>query len=85
MQEFEFVVRNPEGLSVIPAGKLIEQIKKYDCATTIGKNGQNVKTAKLYHLIDLDVKEGETITVMTDGAQEIEAAEGLRAVAQKYL
>lgn len=85
MQEFQFVVKNPEGMCVRFAGILMKQIKKYDCATMIGKNGRSVKVTNLYRIIDLDMKCGDTITVKTDGAQEIVAAEELQAVMEKYL
>lgn len=85
MQEIKIVVKNPEGLRVRFAGILMEQIKKFNCTTMIGKNGQSVKATNLYRIIDLDVKCGDTVTVTTDGAQEIVAAEELQAVMEKYL
>lgn len=44
-----------------------------------------MKVTNLYRIIDLDMKCGDTITVKTDGAQEIVAAEELQAVMEKYL
>ena len=40
MLRFEYTVTDPEGFHARPAGMFVKEAKKYDCVTTVEKNGK---------------------------------------------
>lgn len=79
MRSFNFTVTDPVGIHARPAGLLVKQVKNYASAVTIEKDGKSVNALKLMALMGLCVKQGNTITVTVDGADEETAAAELEA------
>ena len=85
MLRFEYTVTDPEGFHARPAGMFVKEAKKYDCVTTVEKNGKKADARKMFGLMGLGIKGGETITVITEGEQEETAAAELEAFLQANL
>ncbi len=53
--------------------------KEFPCTVTISKDGKKADASKMFSLMGLGIKGGETIVVTTEGEQEQEAATALQA------
>ena len=66
------------GIHARPAGLLVKEAKKYESECTITKDGKTKKLTQLMMLMSLGVKQGETVTVTAEGADEDAAIAGLK-------
>ena len=73
MKEFEFTVKAKDGLHARPAGILVKEAMKFasDITMTFGDKEASVK--KLFALMKLGVKMGDTVKVQATGADEADA------------
>ena len=85
MKSFVFTVTDPEGLHARPAGMLVKKAKEFSDSITIESNGKKADARKMFGLMGLGIKGGETITITTEGEQEAEAAEALQAFLEANL
>ena len=85
MKSFVFTVTDPEGLHARPAGMLVKKAKEFSDSITIESNGKKADARKMFGLMGLGIKGGETITVITEGEQEETAAAELEAFLQANL
>ena len=85
MQKFTFTVTDPEGFHARPAGMFVKEAKKYSCTVTVEKGDKRADARKMFSLMGLGIKGGETITITTEGEQEAEAAEALQAFLEANL
>ena len=79
MKTFEYTIKDELGIHARPAGLLVKEAKKYESECTITKDGKTKKLTQLMMLMSLGVKQGETVTVTAEGADEDTALEGLKA------
>ena len=79
MKSFEYTIKDELGIHARPAGLLVKEAKKYESECTITKDGKTKKLTQLMMLMSLGVKQGETVTVTAEGADEDTAIEGLKA------
>lgn len=85
MQSFAFTITDPEGFHARPAGAFIKEAKKFNCTTTVVKDNRRADAGKLFGLMSLGIKGGETVTIETEGEQEAEAAKALQAFLKENL
>ncbi|MDO5784803.1 MAG: HPr family phosphocarrier protein [Eubacteriales bacterium] len=78
MKSFTFTITDPEGFHARPAGMFVKEAKKYSCITTVVKDGKRADARKMFGLMGLGIKGGQTITIETEGEQEEEAAAALQ-------
>lgn len=78
MKTFEYTIKDELGIHARPAGLLVKEVKKYESECTITKDGKTKKLTQLMMLMSLGVKQGETVTVTAEGADEDAAIEGLK-------
>ena len=79
MKTLEYTIKDELGIHSRPAGLLVKEAKKYESECTITKDGKTKKLTQLMMLMSLGVKQGETVTVTAEGADEDTAIEGLKA------
>ncbi len=80
MKEFEFTVKNEEGLHARPAGILAKEAKKYESKVCItNEKGKTADVTKLIAVMALGVKCGQNITVSVEGPDEEEVFETVKA------
>ena len=76
MVKFAYTVTDEVGIHARPAGMLINKVKSLGCKVTVEKDGKTADASKLFSLMVLSVKHGDTITVTvhgdTDAANELE-------------
>ena len=78
MKTFEYTIKDELGIHARPAGLLVKEAKKYESECTITKDGKTKKLTQLMMLMSLGVKQGETVTVSVDGADEDAAVAALK-------
>lgn len=74
MKEFTFTVTDPMGIHARPAGLLVKEAKKYESVITMTKGARKGDLKKIFTIMALGVKQGETVTVQAEGADEEAAA-----------
>ena len=79
MKEFEFVVTDPQGIHARPAGLLIKEAKKFESNISVFKGARKGDLKKIFTIMALGVKQGETIKVQVEGADEEQAASAVEA------
>ena len=78
MKSFEYTITDPVGIHARPAGNLAKEAKQYESVITITKDGKSAEAKKLMALMALGVKQGDTVTVTAEGADEEAAAAALK-------
>ena len=83
MKTFEYTIKDELGIHARPAGLLVKEAKKYESECTITKDGKTKKLTQLMMLMSLGVKQGETVTVTAEGADEDTAIEGCLSIYER--
>ena len=78
MKEFTYTIKDEQGIHARPAGLLVKEAKKFESECTITKDGKTKKLTQLMMLMSLGVKQGDTVTVSVDGADEDAAVASLK-------
>ena len=79
MKEFEFVVTDPQGIHARQAGLLVKEAKKFESNISVFKGARKGDLKKIFTIMALGVKQGETIKVQVEGADEEQAASAVEA------
>lgn len=74
MKEFNYTITDPQGIHARPAGVLVKEAAKYQSSITIEKDGKSGDAKRIFAVMGLAVKCGNTVTVKVDGPDEEEAA-----------
>lgn len=85
MKSFSFTIQDPLGIHARPAGQLVKEASKYESAITIARGDKEADLKKVFRLMSLGVKTGETVTLVIEGPDEAEAARNLEAYIKTIL
>ena len=85
MKNFEFVIKDAEGIHARPAGLLVKEAKKYESKILISKDGKSAEATRLMAVMSLGVKSGQTVQIEVNGADEETAFEGIKAFFEQNL
>lgn len=85
MKTFLYEIKDEAGIHARPAGLLVKEAAKFPCEVTIEKDGKEVDAKRIFGLMGLGVKCGQTITLKTTGDQEEEAIAALSKFLQENL
>lgn len=77
MKEFSYVITDPEGIHARPAGALVKAAGEFECGVTISKDGKDANAKRIFGIMGLAAKQGQTIVLKTDGPDEEEAMDKL--------
>lgn len=75
MKEFDFTVTDELGIHARPAGMLVKIAKKYQSSIKIKKDSKEALATSLLSMMSLNIKKGDNVKVVTDGADEDDAYE----------
>ncbi|MDR0636478.1 MAG: HPr family phosphocarrier protein [Treponema sp.] len=78
MKEFSYTITDPVGIHARPAGLLVKQLAQFSSTATICRGNDSCDGKKLLALMKLRVKQGETIVVKVEGADEDAAIEAAK-------
>lgn len=79
MVSFEYTIKDPMGLHARPAGAMVKRLKPLAAKVTISCGQRQADAKKLFALMGMAVKAGETVTVAVDGEDEAALAQELEA------
>ncbi len=86
MKEFTYAVNDPLGIHARPAGMLAKLAKGFaDTTVVVVKGDKEAKASQLMKLMSLAVKQGDTVTVKAEGANEDAAIAAIEKFFQENL
>ena len=77
MKELSYVITDPEGIHARPAGALVKEAAAFTSKITIGKDGKEVDAKRIFGIMGLAAKQGQTIVLKSEGDDEDAAIEKL--------
>lgn len=78
MTSIQVTVKDKEGLHARPAGVLNKAAKSFPCQITLTKDGQSADMKRIFAMMGLKVKCGDTLTITCDGPEEDAAIQKLQ-------
>lgn len=78
MIETPVVVRREKGLDGRPIALLVQEASQYVSSVYIKTGDKKINAKSIMGMMSLNLAEGESLTVLTDGEDEKKAAEGLK-------
>ncbi len=85
MKSFEYIINDPEGIHARPAGLFVKEAGKYASKIMIGKDGKEVDAKRIFGIMSLGVKKGNTVTLRIEGEDEDVAAAALEEFLKQNL
>lgn len=70
MKEFQYTIRDEVGIHARPAGLLVREATGLSSIITVECNGKSAEAKKLFAVMGLGAKCGETVTVRVEGKEE---------------
>ena len=70
-------IKNSVGLHARPATFFIQRANSYKCSIWVEKEDCRVNAKSLLGVLSLGISKGTEITIIADGQDEVEAADGL--------
>ena len=77
-REFSYKIKDSSGLHARPAGMLVKQASSFSSSITVSTDEKNADAKKLFALMALNIKCGQTIHVKAEGSDEDAAADALK-------
>ncbi len=78
MKEFDYTIQDALGIHARPAGQLVKVVKGFSSKVMLNKAGKAVDATRLMSLMGMGVKQGDTLHITVEGADEAEACEALQ-------
>lgn len=78
MKEFNHVIADPEGVHARPAGELVKLAKNYQSSISIIFDGRVGDCKRVFTIMALGIKCGNTVTFAFDGDDEDAAMEAFK-------
>lgn len=83
MVSFDYEIHDAMGLHARPVGLVVKAVAPYKAAKiTVTCNGKVADAKRMFALMGLQVKQGQTITVTVDGEGEQEIADAILGIFQ---
>lgn len=79
MQQRELTITNPTGLHTRPGTAFVRLAKTFTCEITIQKKDKTANAKSLVKLLQIGISQGNAITIICNGEDELAAAEQLAA------
>ena len=77
MQEFKYIITDPDGIHARPAGELVAKAKEFISDISISKGGVRADCKRIFGVMGLAAKQGQEIILTFDGPDEKEACVAL--------
>lgn len=85
MKEFTYTITDELGIHARPAGLLVKEASKFASDITIENAGKTGDAKRIFSVMALAVKKGNTITVKSNGSDEEDAAAALETFFRENL
>jgi len=73
----DYKIVNLLGLHVAPSKQIVKLAQTFECDIHLVKDAKRANAKKLIEVLTLGVKRGETVTLITAGAQEEQAQQAI--------
>ena len=77
MIQFQYTITDPNGLHARPAGLLVKEAQKFSSTVKLTRGEKSADLKRLFAIMGMGVKCGETVEVTAEGADEAQAAQVL--------
>lgn len=77
MNEFEYTITDPLGIHARPAGVIVNEAKKYKSRILMSARSSTADAKRIFAVMGLGVKCGDTVKVTCEGEDEAEASSAL--------
>ena len=78
MIEIPITVKLDKGLDVRPIALLVQEASQYASTVYLHMDGKKINAKSIMGMMSLNLAEGDKFTVVTEGQDEQEAAEGIK-------
>ncbi len=85
MKEFSYVITDREGIHARPAGLLVKEANRFASSITLAKGDKTGDAKRIFAVMGLAAKKGETLTVTVEGSDEAEAAAAIESFLKENL
>lgn len=85
MIQFSYTIKDEAGIHARPAGALVKLARESDCETLMKKDGKCADLKKIFTVMSLGVKCGDTVTVEVSGNGEETVADQLQSYFIEHL
>lgn len=85
MKEFDYIITDPEGIHARPAGLLVKEAGKFQSNIQLKKGDKAGDAKRIFAVMALAAKKGETISVTAEGEDEAEAIAAMEAFLKENL
>lgn len=79
MKEFQYTIKDEQGIHARPAGLLVKEASGFRSDITLEVNGKAGDAKRIFAVMALGAKCGNTLTVKAEGEDEAEAAAAMEA------
>ncbi|MCB6366157.1 HPr family phosphocarrier protein [Intestinibacillus massiliensis] len=73
MEQFVYVITDPAGMHARPAGLLVKVASGFSSEITIAKGDKSGDLKRIFSVMGLAARQGDTIVIHAEGADEKEA------------
>jgi phosphocarrier protein len=85
MVSFEYVITDELGIHSRPAGLLIREVKKHQSQVVFFNGEKKADGDKIFAIMKLGIKQGNTLGVTVEGSDEGETAAALKQLLETHL
>lgn len=85
MKKFNYTIKDEIGIHARPAGLLVKCAVKFSSSVTVSKGEKSADAKKLFALMGLGAKCGDSVTVTVSGDDEDDAAKEIKCFFESNL
>lgn len=85
MKTFSYIIKDEQGIHARPAGELVKAAKSFASEIKLGKNGKMVDAKKIFGIMGLAAKKGDSVEFSFDGEDEEQAYAAISAFMEENL
>lgn len=85
MKEFTYTIKDPAGIHARPAGILVKQAMAFKSTATVSKGEKSGDLKRIFSVMALGAKQGDTLTVKVEGSDEEQAAAAIETCLKEHL
>lgn len=77
MTQFAYTIKDPAGIHARPAGVLVKLANTFKSKITVLKDGKSGDLKRIFSIMALGAKQGETLMIQIEGEDEQQAKEAV--------
>ncbi len=77
MKEFQYTINDKDGIHARPAGMLVKEASKFDSEIKLHIDNRNGDAKRIFSIMSLGIKYGQSLTVTISGSDEDNAYEAI--------